>query len=366
MNIVRTSRSKQLLAFLGLGILLGLMSAPAEAQRNNKLKVGSDAPSAYFKGAKVISGDEPPTAYEEGKTYVVEFWATWCPPCRKSIPHLNDLAKSLKRKGVMMIGVSDEGPDKVTDFVKKRGDGMSYTVISDAEKSYTKAWMQPAGAKGIPTAFIVGPTGRIAFIGHPMDDQFERVLRLCADGKYDPLLYEKAEPMLTAAEKSITTRDWRQAHRQLDTVIELDSWVFSDQMLRKYKLMAIEEGRPEEANSYLSGQINVYADKPDVLADIARMMVDDPDLPGRNMELAGQAVTALANAKGDKDPEVLEVVALVAYKNGDINGAVNSQFQAWMAADPDFKPDYKYVLDKYKAEQNASSGNGGSRPRGRR
>ena len=345
-------------------VIVGLLAAPADAQRNKKIEVGSDAPPALFAGAKHISGAEP-TSFEEGKTYVVEFWATWCPPCRKSIPHLNDLSQSLRRKGVTIIGVSDESPEVVSKFVKKQGTGMSYTVIADPDGGYKKAWMQAASAKGIPTAFIVGPTGRIAFIGHPMDPSFERVLHLCADGKYDPKLYDLAMPFIEGADKSVQVRDWQMAHRQLDKAIEIDPWVFSGLMQRKYKMMVNDQNDPEKANIYLAGQIMKFSDKPDVLADIARMTASDPELEQPNMDLAEAAVAALAMAKGDQNPEVLSVVALVAYKQGDIDGAVKNQFQAWMAASPDFKPDYKITLDRYKSEQNAKK-NTGRRRTGRR
>lgn len=357
---MRTSKIPAVAALALSCLAIGLLAAPLQAQRNQKLEVGSNAPPALFEGTKLISGAEP-TSFEQGKTYVIEFWATWCPPCRKSIPHLNDLSKSLRRKGVSIIGISDEKPDVVASFVKKQGDGMSYTVIADPDKKYHKAWMQPAKAKGIPTAFIVGPTGRIAFIGHPMEPGFERVLNLCSDGKYDPLLYERAQPLLDGADRSVKVRDWNMAHRQLDKALEIDPWVFSRLMQRKYKMMVIDEEKPDEAKAYINEQLQVYADKPDVLADIARMASSDPDLPRADMELAESAVAALAMAKGEKNPEVLEVVALVAYKKGDLDGAVRSQFQAWMAAAPEVKPDYKTTLDRYKAEQNAKRDSGGRR-----
>ena len=117
---MRTIQSQPLSLLLLLGVVVGFFATPLEAQRNRKIEVGSDAPAATFQGAKLISGTEP-SSFEEGKTYVIEFWATWCPPCRKSIPHLNELSKSLKRKGVTFVGVSDEKPDVVASFVKKQG-----------------------------------------------------------------------------------------------------------------------------------------------------------------------------------------------------------------------------------------------------
>ena len=54
----------------------------------------------------------------KGKATIVEFWATWCPPCRASIPHLNEINKKFKDKGLVVIGISDETKEKVEKFQK--------------------------------------------------------------------------------------------------------------------------------------------------------------------------------------------------------------------------------------------------------
>src|SRR5262245_56419866 len=88
--------------------------APAKAVQPDKpakseasLQVGSAAPALtidkWVKGGEVKS-------FAAGKVYVVEFWATWCPPCRKSIPHLTELAKS--HKEVTFIGVAGSEHEK--------------------------------------------------------------------------------------------------------------------------------------------------------------------------------------------------------------------------------------------------------------
>jgi len=120
----------------------------------------------------------------DGKNvYVVEFWATWCPPCRKSIPHLTELQKEYKDKNVVFVGVSTEDLKTVQPFVEKQGDDMNYTVAVDDANKTSKNYMTAFDQHGIPTAFIVNKDGRIAWVGHPMS--LDEVIGKVVDGTYD-------------------------------------------------------------------------------------------------------------------------------------------------------------------------------------
>jgi thiol-disulfide isomerase/thioredoxin len=113
---------------------------------------------------------------------VLEFWATWCPPCRKSIPHLTEIQHKFSDKGVLMIGISQrESRSTVSDFVSKMGNQMDYIVALDATGSVTGGLMQEFQVSGIPAAFIVNyQTSTVIWNGHPMDPEFEEQIERAA------------------------------------------------------------------------------------------------------------------------------------------------------------------------------------------
>ncbi len=167
--------------------------APADSEKKKEkpaatLKVGDAAPE--IKIDKWVKGDEV-KSFESGKVYAVEFWATWCPPCVKSIPHLTDLQKKHKDDGLTIIGVAASERQKakgqdtrlanLENFVKGKGDQMNYAVAYDSDREMATDWMRAAGQTGIPTVFIVGGDGKVAWIGYPMDDEFDTQVQTAVD-----------------------------------------------------------------------------------------------------------------------------------------------------------------------------------------
>src|SRR5512136_3060718 len=132
---------------LAAGTTFALAAAPT-------LKVGDPAPK--LQTGKWVQGD-PVKQFQKDKVYIVEFWATWCGPCRVSIPHLNEVYEKFKDKGLVVIGqdVWERDEALVVPFVKKMGDKMTYRVALDLKKDeedkgrMAETWMQAAGLNGI-------------------------------------------------------------------------------------------------------------------------------------------------------------------------------------------------------------------------
>jgi len=103
----------------------------------------------------------------------VNFWATWCPPCRKEIPDLELLYTRFKEKGFVVLGITDEKPAVVTPFVTKNA--MSYPILLDSNRTVNQLF----SVQGIPRTVIYGRNGKIAAEAIDMRTQ-KQLLQLLA------------------------------------------------------------------------------------------------------------------------------------------------------------------------------------------
>ena len=91
----------------------------------------------------------------KGKVVLVNFWATWCPPCRKEMPDLNTLYLRFKDQGFVILAISDEEADKVKPFIAERS--ISYPVMLDPGRKVNELFQ----VQGIPKSFVYDRDGKL-------------------------------------------------------------------------------------------------------------------------------------------------------------------------------------------------------------
>ena len=108
----------------------------------------------------------------KGKVVLIDFWATWCGPCRMTIPHVEAIYNKFKDKGVVVIGVNLDNQasrQKVEQFIKEKG--ITYLVIGDPNGAVASQY----GATSIPRFFFIDKHGRIAKMVVGYDPNMEQV-----------------------------------------------------------------------------------------------------------------------------------------------------------------------------------------------
>lgn len=157
---------KKIFPVLLLGITISVSACEKNEQKNNDM--GYDQPASLMAdkkapdfNLKTPDGKQIKLSSYKGKIVIVDFWATWCPPCRKGIPDLIAIQKEFS-KDVVVIGVSvdqADGPratkEKVAPFMKEYG--INYPVVF-FDKKVVEDY---GGIESIPTAFVIDQKGNI-------------------------------------------------------------------------------------------------------------------------------------------------------------------------------------------------------------
>ena len=380
------------------GLVIALTVTQTQAVSAQELTVGSKAPKLEVK--KFIKGDEV-KSFEKGKIYVVELWATWCGPCRTTIPHLNDLQK--KHKDVTIIGVAimEEDQTFVPDFVEEMGKKMDYRVAIDLvpeegdpmDGKVVTNWMKPSEQEGIPTAFIINGEGKIAWIGHP--GEMEEPLEKIVDGSWDLAAATEKMAEVKAAQKearamqkklAATFGKLQQLFKQftedgdakelltaLDAATEEIPEKADDFQLVRFQVLSLAKDHADDAVALGNKIVDSEQGKDfQLLNGIAWIIVDPSRETKADAKLLKFALKIAAKADklaGEEDPSIAasiaDTLAKAYFDNGELANAVKTQERVielaagtQMEADPGLKKrlrQYKKALDASKEKDNVDN-----------
>ena len=344
------------------------------------LGIGSKAPALNIEHW-VQDGNgffKPVTEFEKDKVYVVEFWATWCGPCIQSMPHLADLQNKYRGNGVQIISVSDESLDEVKDLLGKKNEDVgktfaevtaAYSLTTDPDRSVYKDYMTAAKQQGIPTAFVVGKTGLVEWIGHPME--MDGPLAAVVDGKWDRDAYAKemvAEQkmqesmqrlsMLASTGKFAEAIALAEAQGQEATTdATKQRW-----MEIKYSLKLSAGMLDDDSLAFFRNTIKSLKSDPLAMARFGYSLYGQAQQGVNIKPLLADVIAAMEEVANGTDPKMkplmYNTLAMLASESGDLKKAIAAQQMAIDATDDERqKKRLQVMLDELK--QKAAEGSAG-------
>ncbi len=297
---------------------------------------------------------QPVTEFDAGKIYVIEFWATWCPPCVASMPHLAKTQEKHIDDGVQIISVTDEDTFTVGAFLERnvRGqDGLtyreltnSYCLTTDPDGSTGRDYMEAAGQSGIPTAFIVGKSGLIEWTGHPME--IDKPLQKIIDDAWDREAFKKEtqrkleeqaklqaieqelQIALGAVDQKLATGDDAGVLKLMGDLIDNDRYApVKEQLLMIRGEVALAMNGPLALEAYKATS-QAFKESPDALNQLAWTAVEtvesgtavQPELLTAALEAAQLGLKTKPN-----DPSLLDTVSHLYHLQGNLEKAIEAQ-----------------------------------------
>ena len=113
------------------------------------------APALKLKG---LDGQSHDLAQLKGRVVLINFWATWCPPCRREMPSMERLSQALKGEAFSVLAVDvGEDPDTIDGFISQLDATLGFPILLDTRSRAMQAWK----VAGLPTTFLVDKQGRM-------------------------------------------------------------------------------------------------------------------------------------------------------------------------------------------------------------
>ena len=145
----------RILVILFLFAFSPLSSAQQAGKGLTKLPEARVAPDFVLKD---LDGNQHRLSDYSGQVVIINFWATWCPPCRDEMPSMQRAWELLEKEGILMFGI-DVGEDEDTIFQFTANYPVEFPLLMDTDSKVIDQWP----VRGLPTTFVVDPKGKIVY-----------------------------------------------------------------------------------------------------------------------------------------------------------------------------------------------------------
>jgi tetratricopeptide (TPR) repeat protein len=355
---------------------------PAPEAAYRLLQIGDPAPA--MNPAEWIAGT-PIRAFEPGQVYVVLFWATHSKWSADALATLAQVQRAEAAAGhpvrcaavsvweVALAAPENDHAAVVRKYAEVNGKDWPFAVAYDGDfGEMNQRWMHAADRRWIPSAFVIGKDGKIAWIGHPMDERerLDAVVSQVVAGTWDPAAAaERAKRDATLRESlriaqrawdgSMRSGDSAEAMKRCEEMLSGNPSLGNTYLERTLEAVCLRDKKPAEAYAWLGRMADgALQENAAALNTAAWFILDHEGLETRDLDLAMRLAARASEVSKGRTSHIEDTLARAYYEKGDLDKAIEIQTKAVQLAanDAGLYQQLSATLQKYREEKAAKRG----------